>query len=398
MSKPTSASPISLDADATREPPRGDARYKSIRRVTVVGSLTNLLLSAAQLSGGFLTQSQALIADGLHTLSDLASDAVVLFAAKHASQEADEDHPYGHGRIETLATVVIGLALASVAVGLMVDAGQRLFEPERLLSPQPLAIAFALLAVFSKEGLYHYTMHVARRLRSSMLKANAWHHRSDVVSSLVVVVGIGGTLAGLPYLDAIAAIGVGLMIARMGLELIWHSVRELIDTALESEKVDAIRDTILAIDGVKSMHMLRTRRMGGEALADVHIQVNPRISVSEGHQIAETVRARLIKAFDEVSDVTVHIDPEDDETAPTCTHLPLRGDLIARLREQWADIEAAEHLENVALHYLQGRVHLELSLPLSALNDPDEVAETTAALTEASKRLPEVGEVVVHYR
>ncbi len=397
MGTHSSTGQVSLDASDRNDGTR-DARYRSIRRVTLVGSLTNIMLSAAQLTGGFLTHSQALIADGLHTLSDLASDAVVLFAAKHASQEADEDHPYGHGRIETLATVVIGLALVSVAVALMMDAGQRLFEPERLLSPEPLAIAFALLAVFAKEGLYHYTMHVAKKVRSSMLRANAWHHRSDVVSSLVVVVGIGGTLAGLPYLDAIAAIGVGVMIARMGLELIWRSVRELIDTALETEKVEAIRETILGVDGVKSMHMLRTRRMGGEALADVHIQVNPRISVSEGHQIAETVRARLIKAFDEVSDVTVHIDPEDDESAPTCVHLPLRGDLIDRLRERWQGIEAASHLENVSLHYLQGRVHLELSLPLSCLESPDAIAETTAALVRASKELPEIGEVVVHYR
>lgn len=373
-------------------------RYAAMRRVTLHGAMVNVSLATAQILGGVFAHSQALLADGLHTLSDLASDVVVLFAAKHASQDADEDHPYGHRRIETVATVVIGLALVAVAGGLIFDAGRRLFDPEHLLVPEAWAIGLALLAVVSKEALYHYTMHVAKKLRSSMLRANAWHHRSDVVSSLVVVAGIGGTLAGLPYLDAVAAVGVAVMIARMGAELVWQAVRELIDTALDRERVEAIREAILKIDGVKSLHMLRTRRMGGEALADVHILVNPRISVSEGHQIGETVRTELIRAFDEVSDVTVHIDPEDDERGPRGTDLPLRSELIKRLRAQWQDIAAARQLENVSLHYLNGRVHLELYLPMGCLEHPERATEVTQALVQASKALPEIGEVVVHYR
>lgn len=387
---------ISLETAPLSQDENG--RYLAMRRVTLHGALVNIGLATAQIAGGLFAQSQALLADGLHTLSDLASDVVVLFAAKHASQDADEDHPYGHRRIETLATVVIGMALIAVATGLTLDAGRRLFDPEHLLVPAAWAIGFALLAVVSKEGLYHYTMHVARKLRSSLLRANAWHHRSDVVSSLVVVVGIGGTLAGLPYLDAIAAIGVAAMIAKMGAQLVWQAVTELIDTALDQEKVAQIRQAILEVDGVKSLHMLRTRRMGGEALADVHLQVNPRISVSEGHQIGETVRKRLIEAFDEVTDVTVHIDPEDDETGPRGIDLPLRSELIKRLRAQWEDIAAARHLENVSLHYLNGRVHLELYLPLGALEHPERAAELSQALVRASKSLPEIGEVVVHYR
>lgn len=383
---------------APAAPAPEDTRYRAMRRVTLTGAAVNLCLSLAQVLGGLYTHSQAVVADGLHTLSDLASDVVVLFAAKHAAQDADEEHPYGHGRIETVATVVVGLALIGVAAGLCLDAAGRLFHPERLLTPEPLAIAFALLAVIAKEGLYQYTVRVARRLRSGLLRANAWHHRSDVVSSLVVVAGVAGTLAGLPYLDAIAAIAVAVMIAKMGAEPAWEAVRELIDTALEQEKVEAIRAAILSVDGVKNLHLLRTRRSGGEALADVHIQVNPRISVSEGHQIGEAVRARLMRDFEEVADVTVHIDPENDEQGPTCLELPLRSEMIERLRRQWAGIEAARSLENVSLHYLNGRVHLELYLPLSAVPEEASAAEVSRDLVRAAKGLPEVGEVVVHFR
>lgn len=375
-----------------------DARFAAMRRVTVIGALINIVVSTAQIAGGIFTQSQALIADGLHTLSDLISDAVVLFAAKHGSQDADEQHPYGHRRIETLGSVFVGVALIGVAAAIGFSAGERLFNPSRLLSPEPLALAFAALAIISKEALYHYTMHVAKRVRSSLLRANAWHHRSDVFSSLVVFVGIGGTLLGLHYLDAIAAIVVAVMIARIGWQLAVSGARELIDTALDPEEVDAIRRTILATDGVSGLHMLRTRRMGGEALADVHILVNSRISVSEGHRIAETVEQRLIAEFEEVSDVTVHIDPEDDEREAACAGLPLRSELLRRLRAKWKGITPAQRLENVALHYLDGHVHLELFLALEEPANVDEARRIGRELSAASKSLPEVGEVMVYFR
>ena len=375
-----------------------DARFAAMRRVTLVGALVNIVVSAAQITGGVFAHSQALIADGLHTLSDLVSDAVVLFAAKHGSQDADEDHPYGHRRIETLGSVFVGLALVGVAVAIGFNAAERLFNPGRLLSPQPLALAFAALAIVSKEALYHYTVHVAKRVRSSLLRANAWHHRSDVFSSLVVFAGIGGTLLGLPYLDAIAAIVVAVMIARIGWQLASSGVRELIDTALDSEEVEAIRRVILATDGVSGVHMLRTRRMGGEALADVHILVNSRISVSEGHRISEAVEQRLIEEIEEMSDVTVHIDPEDDEREAACAGLPLRGELLTRLRAQWKAIPEAARLENVGLHYLDGHVHLELFLSLREMSETEEAKRIARELTEACKILPEVGEVTVYFR
>jgi cation diffusion facilitator family transporter len=376
----------------------GKPRERTMRRVTLTAAFTNLCLSTAQISGGILTQSQALIADGMHTLSDLLSDGVVLLAGRQANVAPDSEHPYGHGRIETLATVVVGLLLLGVGIGIGVDAGQRLFDPERLLSPEPLALAFAVLAIVFKEGLYHYTMRVARRIRSNLLKANAWHHRSDVVSSIVVLAGVGGTLAGLPYLDAVAAVLVAALIAHMGGRLIWESTRELIDTGLTEERVERIRQTILAVEGVKSLHLLRTRRMAGTALADVHILVPPRVSISEGHQISERVRLAVTEAFEEVTDVTVHIDPEDDEHASPSLSLPNRSELLSRLHGQWVEIPETRQLENVVLHYLGGRVHLELYLPQNVAPEAESASNLTARLRQVCKQVPEVGEVVVYYR
>ena len=200
--------------------------------------VVNIGLSLVQLIGGTFTHSQALIADGVHTLSDLASDVVVLVAAKLASKDADDDHPYGHGRFETIATVILGLALAGVAVGIAINAIGRIMNPERLLQPEPLALIFAALAIVSKEGLYQYTMVVANRLNSKMLKANAWHHRSDAISSLLVAIGVAGSVfLEIPWLDAAAAVVVAVMIFYMGARLILDSTMELVDTALDPLKL-----------------------------------------------------------------------------------------------------------------------------------------------------------------
>lgn len=379
-----------------------DARYRETRRVTLIGSVIDLVLGVVKIVVGWVVQSQALIADGIHSLSDLATDFMVLYAAKHASKDADEEHPYGHGRIETVATVALGLALILVAFGVAWDATERLFHPEELHNPGWLALAVAAVSVVGKEWIYQYTMQVARRLRSDMLRANAWHSRSDAISSVVVMIGVGGTMAGLPYLDSVAAVIVALMIAKIGWDLAWGSVHELIDTGLESDRVEAIRQAILETSGVATLHMLRSRRMGGDALVDVHILVSPKISVSEGHQIGETVRHRLIRDFEEIADVMVHIDPEDDETGASCQNLPLRNELLERLRQGWQHIPAAGHVEGVTLHYLDGQINVEVLLPLSVLGDLDQTAEPAAELAaefaSVAEALKGVREIRPHYR
>lgn len=372
-----------------------EERYRAAHRVTLVGALVNLLLSVAKLVLGYVGHSQALIADGVHSLSDLATDALVLVASKHGSKEADDSHPYGHARIETAFTVALGAVLVLVALGISIDAAERLFHPDQLMSPGIVALAGALVSVLANEGLYRYTLHVAKKTRSNLLKANAWHHRSDAASSVVVIVGVLGTMAGLPYLDAIAAIGVALMIAKIGWDLAWHSLSELVDTALDAERVTAIEKVIAGVDGVRSMHGLRTRRMGPDALVDVHIIVDPKLSVSEGHHISETVRARVIREIDEVQDVLVHIDPEDDETTPVGTHLPSRHELLEQLQAHWKKIPAASDIERVTLHYLDGKVSVDVFVPLNAAGAiPGELAE---ALARPGKAIAAVDAIRVYY-
>lgn len=380
--------------------PADSLRYKETVRVTLIGSAIDLALGVLKIVFGFAAQSQALIADGVHSLSDLATDAAVLYAAKHSHREADEDHPYGHGRIETVATVVLGIALIAVASGISYDAVQRLFHPETLLVPGIWAVYVALLSVVLKEWIYHYTMRVARKYKSKMLRANAWHSRSDAISSVIVVIGVAGSMAGLWYLDAIAAIVVGLMVAKIGFELAWDSLKELIDTSLEAEQVETIRQAILDVDGVNSLHILRTRQMGGDALVDVHIQVAPDISVSEGHFISETVRSRLIKNIDYVSDVMVHIDPEDDEKFPLNTRLPLRKEIEKKVRNACKSIDEASNIEDIGLHYLEGKIQLDLFLPLSILHNagPEKVSELKEKFRSALSSIDEIASVEVYFR
>lgn len=375
-----------------------ETRYRAMRRVTLTGAAINVCLAAAQVVGGFMTHSQALVADGMHTLSDLVSDIMVLFAARKANEAADARHPYGHGRIETLTTVAVGLILAGVAMGIILDAGRRLLSDGDLLSPEPLAMALAALAVVAKEGLYHYTMHVARRVRSNLLKANAWHHRSDVVSSLVVLAGVGATLLGVPSMDAVAAILVALLIGRMGAQLIWNSAQELIDTGVEPEEQRRMLRAVGALREIRGVHALRTRRMGGTLLADVHVQVPPRISVSEGHRISESVCQTLRGIHEELGDILVHIDPEDDQQDAPSSHLPARPQVLDRLQQAWTDVPGARYVEDVILHYLDGRIHLELRLPLATAATPGEADTLARALIQASRRVEDIGQVQVFFR
>jgi len=372
-------------------------RLRETVKVTLVGSVVDLALGVLKIFFGYSAQSQALIVDGFHSLSDLATDAMVIFAAKHSHREADEDHPYGHARIETLATVGLGLALIAVGIGFSIDAIKRLFHPELLLTPHIAAIYIAVISIVAKEVIYHYSMVIARKYRSEMLRANAWHSRSDAISSAIVVVGVAGAMAGLDYLDAIAAIGVAVMIAKIGWDLGWQSLRELIDTGLETERVEQIRQSILDTNGVEALHLLRSRRLGGEAYIDVHIQVPPRLSVSEGHQISEAVRQKLIGTIDEVKDVTVHIDPEDDEIAAPCKNLPTRQELQEQLQVRLKDIPEASKITSMTIHYLGGKVELVITLPASVLSDVKEISRIREAISENLERVDCIRRVEVAF-
>ncbi|MTW20549.1 cation diffusion facilitator family transporter [Allochromatium palmeri] len=373
-------------------------RRQAISRTSIVGAILNLALSVIKILAGLLGHSQALVADGIHSLSDLLSDVLVYVAGHQASQQPDQKHPYGHARYETVATLALGVLLLFVAIGLGWDAVHRLFEPDALLKPDILALAATLVSIGVKEWLYWWTLAHAKRVRSDLLRANAWHHRSDAISSIVVLIGIAGTMAGLSYLDAIAAFIVALMIARIAWELGWGAVSELVDTGLESERIAEVAQTIRSVGGVRDIHMLRTRRLGGQVSADVHVLVDPDISVSEGHMISVLVEQRLKREISDMTDVTVHIDPEDDTDKPDVQPLPLRAEALARLASLWSAIPAANERQRLLLHYLGGRIDVEVFFPITACqrngSDPKRLrAELVAALSED----PAFGEVRIYF-
>lgn len=374
-------------------------RKKAMDKATWWGLIVNLLLSIGKLIFGYIGHSQALIADGLHSLSDLVSDALVLLATHHSNTDADEDHPYGHARYETFATITLAVLLSAVGIGIGIDAINRLIDYQSIAIPASITLWVAGLSILSKEILYQYTMVIARQVKSKLLEANAWHHRSDAISSIVVFVGIAGAMWGYPMLDSIAAIIVALMICKIGWELGHQSFQELVDTGLEPETLESIEKTILDIDGVNQLHMLRSRRMGHNALVDVHILVPPTLSVSEGHQISEAVEMALVTGFDEINDVTVHIDPEDDEHADnSCKHLPLRTQVMSELKVCWKDIPQTNELLDTTLHYLDGKINIELVLPLNIILSGTEPGQLKQQVDSASKSLDFIGSVDIYYK
>ena len=346
------------------------ARQKAMRNTSLVGALVNATLTFGKIIFGFIGHSHALLADGLHSLADLSTDLMVWFAAKYSNQPADQEHPYGHGRIETAFTVLLGVVLMVTAAGIMWDAGKRLLEPETLLIPTQIVLWVAALSIAANEWLYHYTMRAAKQTKSSLLAANAWHHRSDAISSIVVFIGVGGSLLGFPYLDAFAALAVAVMIVKIGWDQTWSAVRELIDTGLEPQKIKAIKRVIKQVEGVKSMHMLRSRRMAGTSLIDVHIEVDSHLSVSEGHHIGYYVRMRLMEEHESIGDVMIHIDPEDDALSDLCADLPLRHHVLEQLAISWQGVIAPAVLGSATLHYLSGQIEVDLLLPLPEVIEP----------------------------
>lgn len=283
-------------------------RHAVAKRSTLVSVVVNLVLTTVQVLVGVLAHSQALIADGIHSLSDLVSDFVVLLANQHSRKEADDDHHYGHHRYETAASLVLGGLLLSVGVGMLWSAVHKLGDPELIPQVKPVALYVALVALVSKELLFRYMLAAAERVRSSMLVANAWHARSDAASSLVVALGIIGNLMGYPLLDPVAALIVGFMVTKMGWEFGWDALNDLMDRSVSEEQIDEIRQVLTDTPGVQGVHDLRTRKMGDMIMVDAHLEVDGELSVREGHDIASSARDRVMKKLP-VLDVMTHLDP-----------------------------------------------------------------------------------------
>jgi cation diffusion facilitator family transporter len=268
----------------------------------------NLLLTISQIAIGIMSKSQGLIADGIHSLSDLVADFVVLFAGHHSRKDADDDHPYGHQRFETAASLALGGLLMAVGLAMLWSAFHKIQTPEAVATVHSIALWAAGGALIAKELLFRYMLAVAKRVKSSMLVANAWHARSDAASSLVVGVGIAGNLAGYPILDPIAALIVGCMVTKMGWTFGWDALHDLMDRSIDDQEVAAIRQTLAETQGVSDVHDVRTRKMGDMIVVDAHIEVDAGLTVEQGHDIAVEARRRVMQRH-RVLNMMTHVDP-----------------------------------------------------------------------------------------
>lgn len=283
-------------------------RAAAAKKSTMVSVVINVFMSATQVLVGIYAQSQALIADGIHSLSDLVSDFVVLFASHHSQKDADEDHPYGHHRFETAASLVVGGLLIAVALGMLWSAFEKLKNPDAIPEVHSSALLVAFIALLLKEILFRYMLKVAKEVKSSMLVANAWHARSDAASSLVVSVGIIGNLLGYPILDPIAALIVGLMIGKMGWEFGSDAFHDLMDRSANEHEVKSITETLLSTPGVLGVHDVKTRKMGDMILVDAHLEVDATLTVEAGHDIGVAARHAVMQRH-RVLNLLTHVDP-----------------------------------------------------------------------------------------
>ncbi|MFZ4535633.1 cation diffusion facilitator family transporter [Propionivibrio sp.] len=309
-----------LDDDNEDAEHSATMRAAAASKSTWVSVAVNLLLTITQIAAGVFARSQGLIADGIHSLSDLVADFVVLFANHHSQKAADKDHPYGHHRFETAASLAIGVLLLAVGVGMLWSAFKKLEAPASVPTVHIAALWVAGGALLVKELLFRYMLAVAKRVKSSMLVANAWHARSDAASSLVVGLGIIGNLAGYPILDPIAALIVGFMVSRMGWTFSWDALHDLMDRSADDLEVQAIRQTISETPGVLGVHELRTRKMGDLIVVDAHLEVEATQTVEAGHEIAVHVRHRVIQRH-RVLNLMAHVDPA---LRPDRDHIPVR--------------------------------------------------------------------------
>ena len=285
-----------------------ESRAKAASKSTWVSVVVNIFLSIGQILIGIFSKSQGLVADGIHTLSDLVADFIVLVANRHSQKAPDDAHPYGYLRFENAASFILGLILFIVGVGMLWTATHKILHPEQIPKVHSIALWIAITALICKELLFRYMLSIAKKVKSSLLIANAWHARSDAASSFVVALGIIGNLAGYPILDPIAALIVGLMIAKMGFEFSWTGLHDLMDKSANEDEIAAIKATLLKKDGILGLHQLRTRKMGDMIIVDVHLEVSGEQSVKEGHRIAVEARNEVLKNHN-VIDVVTHIDP-----------------------------------------------------------------------------------------
>ena len=364
----------------------------SATRVTVLGAVGNAALSAIKGGVGITAGSSALIADAIHSLSDLLSDLVVFVSIRVAARPADAGHPYGHGRFETMGTVILAVLLLAAAGGMAVDSINH-FGSDNV--PAMPAMWAAGLSIVLKELLYRVTVRVGRKQSSPIIIANAWHHRTDAASSVAALAGIAGARLGFPILDPVAGVLIALLIAKVSVVLLRDAIYEVTDTSLEREMLDELPTSLQAISGVENIHELRARRMGHSVLVDLHVQVDGATTVSDGHQVAERVRLFLLDRYPAVSEVLVHIDPEPDQQDRAAPARP-RAELELEVRRLAAEINGIEEVTHVLAHYLRGHVGVQIHMVVSPEITVSEASRIAIRLREAVEISPDIDNADVH--
>ena len=282
---------------------------RQIRFVTNLGIAANMVLAAVKVAVGLLAGSVALVADGIHSISDMVTDIAVLLGIHFGSKQPDESHPYGHGRLETFAAVFIGLALAIVGAAMIYHAAAAI-AAQRYIRPGLIVLFVATASIIIKELLYKITKKAAIKSHSSALYANAWHHRSDAFSSIVVVIGFVSLRLGFNYGDQMAAGAVGLMIILVAIQIIGDCLRELTESAVDQDTVEHIKGIVNANSSIRQWHKLRTRTVGREVFLDLHILVDPDLNIAAAHEIAESLENALHEQITQPVNITVHIEPD----------------------------------------------------------------------------------------
>lgn len=290
-------------------------RQKGIFKVTLVGSVVNLLLVIAKFIGGTLGRSSALLADAVHSLSDFLTDIIVIVFVKIAGKPQDATHDYGHGKYETLASIVIGILLLIVAIGMFVNNSQliaRAINGEILPRPELVALIVAAISILAKEGLYQYSVRAGKTLQSKALEANAWHHRSDALSSIGTIVGIGCAMfLGEKWriMDPIAALVISALIFKVGIEIIKPAIDELLERSLPVPTVVEIENIMYETPGVRGLHHLRTRRIGNNIAIEVHLKMDGNLTLTQAHEIASEVERRIRARFGQETHIGIHMEP-----------------------------------------------------------------------------------------
>lgn len=356
-------------------------------RVTLIGSVIDAILGVSKIIVGIFSHSAALVADGIHSLSDLVTDGLVIVILRVSRQEPDEDHPWGHGRFETVGTVVLGCILVAVAGAMAYESIAHLVSGDGIVTPEWPALVIAAISIVAKEWIYRYSLKIGQQLKSDLLIANAWHSRTDALSSIVVLVGVAGAMMGVWWLDSVAAFAVAIFVAKIGWDMTWNSIKELVDTALPEERVQELKDALMESEGIIDVHSFKTRNMAGQGLLEMHIQVRPYISASEGHYIGESAVARLQDKFDDIGHIIFHIDTyNDDEEEAFSMKLPMRSVIEKSLRSHLNTIAPdIQNWERLTLYY---RDKVEIDMFLDQMFTDEQSTQLQTALQQALNNPP----------